>query len=407
LGGNNYLQKGIHFIKNTASKDSGATRQMVTDRCKLPIENVEPIRIVHIISGDLWAGAEAQVFSTLSCLSRIKGNDLLCILFNSGILKEKLDTINIKTVVLDESLANNLFLLWNLHKTINTVKPHIIHVHRVKEHLLSTAASFTMRRKIPIVRTVHGSRAASRRLPLNQYLKSSLAVTLDNLLIKYFSSAIIAVSKDLEKEFIQLKVRGKIYQIYNSIDTENPAPAITKEEIRRQYRVNGLFWIGTAARLVEVKNLPMLIEAATYLTESKIPFKISIFGDGPLKTELLDLIARSNLAGKVELQGFVQDIRPIINSLDVFVLSSQHEGTPMALLEAILLKTPVICTSVGGMKDSKGLADRIMKCYEGRDEAVKITENARKVLEDKYSLIKATKSLYNVYRELINENGGV
>lgn len=389
---------------------------MVTDHITSKTETTTPSTIVHIISGDLWAGAEFQVYNTLSALNKMKGNKVICILFNPGILKEKLETIHIKTIVLDESQTSSLFLLWKLYKTINAIKPNIIHVHRVKEHLLSTISTFAMSRNIPIVRTVHGSRTASRRSSLNQYLKSSLAITLDNLVIKYFSSAIIAVSKDLEKEFIHLKVRGRIHQIYNSINTEDTAPVINKEKIRRRYGVNGLFWIGTAARLVEVKNLPMLIEAATYLAESEIPFKISIFGDGPLKKELQDLIVKSNLAGRVELPGFVQDIQPIINSLDVFVLSSHHEGTPMSLLEAILLNTPVICSHVGGMaeviesgvtgllvpeNDSKKLAESILKLYKDRNYASVLAQNARKTLDRKYSVSKTSEYLQAIYSKLI------
>lgn len=378
--------------------------------------NTGPCKILHIISGDLWAGAEVQVYHTLSFLNRDKKIELVCILFNSGILKEKLEGLNIKTIVLDESKGSSFSLLHRLIRAVHEIKPHLIHVHRIKEHLFSKISSMVEWNSVPIVRTVHGSRIASRKLPLIQFLKSSFSVKLDNVLIKYFADAIIAVSKDMEREFINLKVRGNLYQIYNSVNTENLICDTNTGEIRKRYGAENLFWIGTAVRLVEVKNLPMLIEAGKHLEKNNIPFKISIFGEGPLKKELQECIENNNLVGKVELRGFEYNIEPIIKSLDVFVLSSHHEGLPMSLLEAMILKTPIVCTSVGGMaeiindgvngllvpsNDSRSLAEALIKIYGSRDMALRLTENARKTIEDDFSLSQTTESLCNIYRQLI------
>jgi glycosyltransferase involved in cell wall biosynthesis len=390
---------------------------MVTPCMKSP-QKVESKKVLHIISGDIWAGAEAQVFNTLSSLRQTQDYHLACILFNPGVLKERLEKMEINTLVLDETVSTNFRLLLSLYKMIDTIKPDIIHVHRVKEHLLSNIAKRMLYKSIPIVRTVHGGSAASRRAPFRQFLKSTAAIMIDRFIMKYFTDGLVVVSKDLEKSFIGLKGRGKLYRIYNSIDMEEGIVRFNKEEIRNQYGANDLFWIGTAARLVDVKNIPMLIKAGAYLAERHIPFKISIFGDGPLKNELTELIKKTDLSGKIELEGFVPEITPILNSLDVFVLSSFNEGIPISLLEAMRGNTPVVCSRVGGMaeiidhgvsgllvpvNDSKKLAEAIIKIYEDPHYAGTLARNAHKMLEEKLSSSKTAEQLGSIYSQLISD----
>jgi|WetSurMetagenome_2_1015567.scaffolds.fasta_scaffold00113_26 L-malate glycosyltransferase len=379
------------------------------------------IKILHIISGDLWAGAEAQVYGVLSCLKKNKETVPFCILFNEGILREKLSAIGVQTIVIHETRCTSYSLYNNLVKAIDSIKPDIIHVHRVKEHLFSKIYNVFGRHNIPLVRTVHGSRSASGKLPLKQYFKASLAVKADNFLIKNWAHAVIAVSKDLEKEFILSGVKGKICQIYNAIDIDGYTKSDARKDVRKRHGASDLFWIGTAARLVEVKNLPILIEAGKYLKQSEIPFKISIFGEGPLKSELLDLVKICDLDGKVELPGFEENIQPVIESLDVFVLPSRHEGLPMSLLEAMALKTPVVCSRVGGMAEvienevngllfdvnnSKELVDCIIKLQKNPAVALTLAENARRTIENDFSLSKTTGKLIDVYSDVIGQAAG-
>lgn len=370
------------------------------------------MNIIHIISGDIWAGAEVQAYHTLSALSDKPNLSLICVVFNNGIFKNNLEKKNIKTIMLDETKFNSFSLLIKLKRLICNTSPDVIHVHAVKEHLLVKLALILCCNKIPIVRTVHGARKAPDNLPFNKYLRSKLVVFLDNLLITYAAEAVIAVSKDLEQQLLKRKVKGKVCHIYNAISTDEYRLEKNNSEIREAYGVGHRFWIGTAARLAEPKNLQMLVKAGKYMVERDFPFKISIFGEGPMKQELQELIDRYFLSDQVELHGFEPEMLPVISELDVFVLCSIHEGFPMALLEAMLLKTPVVCTAVGGIReviddgingllvsldDSKALAHSIISLSQNHDLACQLANNARSTLDQRFCLSKTTDLLLMVY----------
>ena len=165
----------------------------------------ELMNIIHIISGDIWAGAEVQVYHTVTALSKQSYIKVTCIVFNNGILKKKLEKKNISTIILDESKYSNLSLLLMLKNLINRNDPDLLHVHAVKEHFLGWFASLLCYRKIPIVRTVHGARKVPDNLLFYQSCRANLTVNMDNLLITYLADVVIAVSKDLEKDFYRKK----------------------------------------------------------------------------------------------------------------------------------------------------------------------------------------------------------
>lgn len=299
---------------------------MVKDVFALGRKNDEPIRILHIISGDIWAGAAVQVFHMVSVLSRSGRFYVFCAVFNDGILRRNLEKMKVKTILLDETRLNSFRMLLKIKKLIRAEKPDIIHVHAVKEHFLGKASTILAHQGIPIVRTVHGDRSVPEGLALRKYIRSRIAVGLDNFMIGNMADAVIAVSKDMERKFFEHRIWGKVYQIYNAVNTNEFDYEDNLRAVREKYQVNDHFWIGTAARLVEVKNQQVLIEAGKHLLGKGIPFKISIFGNGPLKHDLERLIQKYELGDRVFLHGFEPEIHPVLNALDVFVLCSLNEG---------------------------------------------------------------------------------
>jgi glycosyltransferase involved in cell wall biosynthesis len=291
-------------------------------------------------------------------------------------------------------------------------------VHGVKEHFTAKIASAWYPEILPLVRTVHGARKAPAHLSIARSIRSNSVVSLDNFLIKYAADAVIAVSRSLQTEFYKRKVKGKTYQIYNAINTNEYEVKQDDDQVREQYGTQSLFWIGTAARLVEPKNLHMLIKAGKYLEKEGIPFKISIFGDGPLRKDLENLVRTLSLSERVELCGFKSDVISIINALDVFVLCSIHEGLPMVLLEAMFLDTPVVCTNVDGINelvqdskngllvpldDCKSLADSLIRVWQDGNLVSELTKNAHATSDEMFSIDETTAQLFNVYKNTSNK----
>lgn len=375
-----------------------------------------PLRIVHIISGDLWAGAEAQVFQTITALKLGKYPiDLKCVLFNDGILAKRLRLGSVDVLIIDERRFNSFEMLLKMVRILRMSAPDIIHVHHIKEQWLACLGAKIAGVSAPIIRTLHGMSRVPRHLKIKQFFRSALVVGLDYLMVKFASDVVIAVSRDLEIQTQEKRIRGSIRCIYNAIGENRSCDECDKERIRQNMGVKCSLWVVTATRLVEPKNLRMLIDVGCLLSAWGIDFKISIFGIGPMEEELKRKIRDYQLDAMVELQGFTQRLGEILKAADVFVMCSCHEGLPMALLEAMAAGIPVVCTAVGGMKevvtdgkdgvlvplnDTVAMAQAILRIGEDKDFERQLIENAAKTIRSKFNISKNTGKLYSIYSSL-------
>src|SRR5690606_8407204 len=108
------------------------------------------------ISGDLWAGAEAQAFALLSALSMQPEMSVAVALMNEGELARRLRSSNIPVTVIPESRLSFPRLLHKLRRLISDWRPDVIHTHRTKENILGSLANLTTGRAA-CIRTVHGA----------------------------------------------------------------------------------------------------------------------------------------------------------------------------------------------------------------------------------------------------------
>jgi L-malate glycosyltransferase len=368
-------------------------------------------RIVHIIPGDIWAGAESQVYTTLRELHKNMKYDIYVVLFNDGVLCSKLKELNINTYVIDESIFNSFQILKQLTSLLKDIKPQVIHTHEYKSHIISVFSVKFLKKRIPIIRTLHGLTSSPKNL---KYLKSNIILLIEHFMMKYYTSCIIAVSKSIEVILREQLPYVNIVQINNSINITDKMDD-SCENARKTYGIpEGTFWIGTAARLVQVKNIEMLIETARVLSlENKMNFFISIFGEGPLQKKLEEMINNYDLSSVIKLHGHTTEIMPIMIYWDAFVLTSFSEGLPMSLLEAMSIETIPICTSVGGVKEIiqdgvngflvpsnnyNMLADKLYYLFQmDITKKTKIKKCVKETITNQYSLNKNIKSLMDLY----------
>jgi L-malate glycosyltransferase len=377
----------------------------------------QSIDLLHVISGDLWAGAEAQVYYTLSDLQARQIIKFTVVLFNNGILQQRLNEQGIETIVIDEQQHDALALVVGLRRLLVSNKPPILHVHAFKEHILGYFANVLALGRSTMVRTFHGMSEVPSGLRGLRAWKSRAVHRIEKSLLKQgANSHIIAVSKDLEHYLSREYPQAVVTQIYNGIPTRDPRE-IGRHEIRKEFGVaEDRLWIGTVARLVEPKNLGLLIDAGCELRRTGIPFKISIFGDGPLRPQLQQKIAQEQLQNHIALEGFKKNIHAILASFDLFVLCSLHEGLPISLLEAISLGVPVIGTNVGGIKevithmqsgllvqnnDLQGLVESIKLLKADEILRRELGENAKNHFEREFTIIRTNEKLVELYNGIL------
>ncbi|HHO59340.1 MAG TPA: hypothetical protein ENJ64_03790, partial [Thiotrichales bacterium] len=255
------------------------------------METHHRVSVLHISSGDLWAGAEVQLFTLANALKNHTPTHVTLVLFNHGVLEQKLRNSGFAVHVLDESQLNGLQILWRLIKIIRKVQPDIVHTHRTKENILGSCAAF-FSGNLPSLRTAHG--AAEFKLAWHQ-LPKRLIHFMDYFCGRFLQKKIIAVSADLAVKLENAFPREKIDVIENGVDIDallhDVSPAATLSSIQAS-----TLKIGIAGRLVPVKRVDLFIEAAALLMQSRPDLDVSfhIYGDGPLRNTLENQLAALN-----------------------------------------------------------------------------------------------------------------
>lgn len=307
------------------------------------MKNTRPIKVVHVASGDLWAGAEAQLLTLVKALKENIKIDVHVILMNHGVLSRRLTLEGIPVTVFDESKLNAFTILKLLIKRLSRIEPDVIHTHRQKENILGSIAAMCIN-KCKSVRTVHGAPEHKPSISKpHKYLLSHLDVWAG----QHLQYKIIAVSEELKTKLKKTFPELKLCTIENGIDCDELKPFI-KPTIMRELEI---IKVGIVGRLVPIKRVDIFIRMVKQLRDEypHIVAQFFIYGDGPLCSKLNELASELDVKDIVYFKGHCMNIHSNIASLDVLLITSDHEGVPMTLLEAMALGTAVVAHSVGGI----------------------------------------------------------
>lgn len=368
------------------------------------------IRVCHLVSGDLWAGAEVQMYTLIKALKEESDISLMAVVLNEGKLATCLKELGIHVVVIDETMFNTFQIIRKIKNELNG-KVDILHTHRYKENIIGALIKSSCRIKY-LIRTVHG---ISEKLSGVRRIKGKLYSFLDNTVSDRYIDLIIAVSNSVKVELSKSFNHNRLITVHNFIDPESINPIKTPEEIRKEFHISlDAPIIGSAGRLMPIKGYDIFLKMAAVVLKSFPKTIFMLAGDGPLMLELKELSQKIGVEKSVIFTGFRDDIIDIINTFDIFAMTSLNEGTPMVLLEAMSLKKAIVATSVGGIaeiiEDGKsgllaqpGKVDEIAKlcCSVLNNKNLKkeIGSRARERLVNNYSSrIQASKML-NIYRK--------
>ena len=299
------------------------------------------MHVVHIISGDLWGGAETQVHVLAKELRASDGVTVEALLFNDVLTAHRLRDCGIAITVFDESRHGSVSLLIQLVRWLRHVRPSIVHTHGYKECVIGSLAA-KLAGGIPLVRTVHGWAETRARW---WQVKKILARTAERVLLRW-QRAVVAVSDELADRLSAYIKCANIVVIENGIDVTalQTFSGPLRVSPDREWR------IGIVGRLVPVKRVDVFLQICRLLRdEYGRRFKAVVIGDGPCAGDLWQQARQLKIDDQVEMSGFVAEVPRVMRDLDALLITSDHEGLPMTLLEAMALKVPVVAHAVGGI----------------------------------------------------------
>lgn len=379
---------------------------------KLPDNTV--VRVCHVMSADLWAGAEVQVATVASYLVERPDVELTAVLLNEGPLARELRRLRVPVTVIDEHQHNAVEIAVALTRYLREHPVDVVHTHRYKDTILGMCAARLA--DVPcIVRTVHGWSEALRGW---DWMKLQVYDTLDKLALRYFADRIIAVSRQVAERLEESGCNpATVVPLYNGIVLHRVWPARASNEVRYELAIGrDTPLIGTVGRLSPVKGHAHFLEAARLILEQEPDARFLIVGDGPLKRDLIGAAARLGIDRACLFVGARSDVYDLVSAMDVFVLSSLDEGIPMALLEAMALARPVVATAVGGVpeviahrrtgllvppREDRALAAACLELLANRRWAQTLGARARHQVEAEFSYEKSGQALVSTYRRMV------
>lgn len=300
--------------------------------------------ICHFASGDLWAGAEVQVFHLIKGLAA-SGNFKPCaILLNQGTLADKLAENSIPALVIDEQLSSIWTIRSRARDFIRSQNVNLLHSHRYKENIIAASISSTPPLRA-LVQTVHGipePQSGLRKAKMTVYQQLNRAFS------KARFDAVVAVSEEIRSKLAGIYSETVLSSIPNGIKLPNALSGNERSSARKALAVNdNAFVFAAVGRMVPVKGFDMLLQAWSAL-QSNAELELILAGDGA-ELELLKKLSEDLSLSNVRFLGYQHDIRKVFAACDALVISSHHEGIPLTLLEAMALEIPVVATEVGGI----------------------------------------------------------
>jgi glycosyltransferase involved in cell wall biosynthesis len=145
-------------------------------------------------------------------------------------------------------------------------------------------------------------------------------------------------------------------------------------------------------------------------------------GEGAERGNLESMVASSGIAEKFTFLGMLgeEEVREKYQELDLFLMTSYKEGTPLSLMEASALELPIVATDVGGVTeiithgkngliaeagDVETIANHVLSIARDPSLAASLAKNAREVLEASFSVKAKVKDTEAVYEELLASRG--
>ncbi len=383
--------------------------------------NQKLIKVLHIITHLSIGGAQDNTLITVERLDRRKFEvSLMC--SPEGEWLERATKIKALNFIFVEELARKIrfvkdFIAFlKICTTIKNAKYDIVHTHSSKPGVLGRIAAKLAGVPI-IIHTIHG-------FPFHDFMNfvtKRFYIGLERFLSR-ISDKIVTVSKlNLEKAVdLRLEKRSKFINIYSGIDFNKFDVKIDAERKKNELGIlNGEKIVGMVGRLSEQKAPLDFVKAMPEVLKARDDVRFIIVGDGELKEKTLDLSKKLNVDSKLMVLGFREDVPELLQTFDVFVLTSLWEGLGRSLTEAMYTGRSVVATNVEGVpelvkpgktgllvepRDVQAIAKGIIHFLDNEKSAGKMGGAAAECIHADFTADAMVKNLEKLYEDLVFEN---
>jgi glycosyltransferase involved in cell wall biosynthesis len=356
--------------------------------------NLDPNRFETTMCVSRWSKERAQVPAVAEVLDQLRAG-------------------GVEVMTLDRPLGPGPDLPWRERLSLSAWRPllarlrreaDVLHAHKFGSNLWGAGLGTLAR--VPVV-IAHEQTWSYEGQPVRRLL--------DREWISRLVDAFLCVSEQDRQRMIEIERIDpeKIVLARNAV----PQPVPTDgADLRRELGVaHSEPLIGTLCRLSEQKALDVLLRAAALLREEVPGVRTVIAGDGPERERLEALKEKLGLGDSVTFLGRRTDVPDVFAALDVAVLSSDYEGTPLALMECMGVGRPIVATRVGGVpemiedgvhgllvppQDPEALAGAVAELLRDPERARSMGEMARERRAREFDVGVTAQRLGSLYERL-------
>lgn len=296
-----------------------------------------------------------------------------------------------------------IYFLWQITLTIWYIvlvikqSPDVLHIQSKDDFIAGTVAGKLLGKKV--IWTDHADLKHVWK-NLNIWYKNPVGKMV--YLASLIADKIVATSKSEEKKILSNLSQNSILKKKFELVYNGSQDKLNSYAINRNKKYTYIF----AGRLVTDKGINEIIEAFNKLSLNNNDVQLQILGDGP-ESDYFKGKAKNN--DNIHFFGHISDPYQYMINADVFVYPSYHEAFGISLVEASMLKMPIIASRVGGIPeiivDNKSgilvdakkvdpLYEAMKKLYEDRNLAKSLSVNARKRFKEKFNFDDIVKNEY-------------
>ncbi len=363
-------------------------------------------RVLHLINGEFYAGAERVQDLLAQQLGRF-GFDVEFACLKDGMFEEKRRYKEAALHRMPMRSKADVSMCSRLARMVRERRIELLHTHTPRSALLGALVARLA--GIPMVHHVHSPAADDTE----SRLRNARNVFVERLSLRG-ARRLIAVSSSLQR---YLRERG--YASARICEIPNGVPMTDRARLR--YVPGSELVLGTLALFRPRKGIEVLLDAMAHVREAGVPVRLHAVG--PFETAAYEASVKNmtqalGLQDAVTWAGFRSDVEAQFRRMHVFVLPSLFgEGMPMVLLEAMAAGLPVVSTRVEGIPqvvregrdgllatpgDARELADALLRFPRGEADAEAMGDSGWQRQRDHFSDVSMAARTATVYREVLN-----
>jgi len=362
------------------------------------MQGLKPSRVCFIAGTLGQGGAERQLFYMVSSLLKMGIQCLVVSLDRGQFYHTRLLEIGVP-VLYAGRFGSPLLRLLKITRIVYSWRPDIVQSAHLYTNLY---AAFAARFSGAACIGANRSSVGHETRPLGYFGRPSLV----------YPNAIITNSAPSLQEIADCVLSRKpVYLLANVVDCRQFEPSLSE-------KLTSPILVLAVGRLVQLKRQDVFLRAFARAHQSVPDLRARVVGDGPQRTILEQLAVELGVADVVEFLGIQHDMVPFYQNADMLVLTSDYEGSPNVILEAMACGLPVVSTRVGAVPDLvedgqtgyvtdpgdvKAIASSIITLARDPQQRRQMGQLARAKVEAQYSLDLLGPRLLAIYKQVLRD----